>query len=328
MKIEEILQSIDSPKHLEALYQQSPEEFTQAFPEVFAQHPDLVILQVWHERLSYESSQDGQDETKVGGWNLKTILVIVVLSILAGILAKIPHFVPIINDEWFYTRNLGFIILMTLTVYFLIEHACQRKTFAIILGLALVGLVYLDILPIAPKSQIVILSCIHMPFFFWSLLGVAFLAGQWKSLSGRMDFIRYNGELLIYTTIILIGGMVLTGLTVALFRLIDLQIEDWYQRNVVIYGAVASPLVATFIANKIAGERIKLAPVLARIFTPLFLLTVVVYLVTMIIRQKSPYTDRDFLIAFNALDIYYRRNEFESKFCWKTNRRFDGRQVW
>ncbi len=141
----------------------------------------------------------------------------------------------------------------------------------------------------------------HMPFFLWSLLGTAFLGGAWRRLSGRMDYIRYNGELLIYSTIILIGGQVLTGLTFVLFNLIGVRIEEWYLKYVVVYGAVASPIVATLIVDRVVGGHFRITPLLAKVFTPLFLLTSVAYLLAMLFNHKSPFTDRDFLMAFNGL---------------------------
>lgn len=93
----------------------------------------------------------------------------------------------------------------------------------------------------------------------------------------------------------------LSGLTMALFDLIKVRIEDWYLRNVVVYGVVGAPLVATLMVDRLVGERLKLAPLVARIFSPLFLVMVTAYLVVVAVQQKSPYTDREFLIAFNGL---------------------------
>ncbi len=113
--------------------------------------------------------------------------------------------------------------------------------------------------------------------------------------------IRYNGELLIFTTIIMIGGMVMTGITFALFELIDLKIHEFYLKNIGLYGGIAAPLVATFLITHIVGNRLRIAPILAKVFTPLFLFMTTAYLVTMVANQQSPFTDRNFLIAFNGL---------------------------
>jgi len=225
----------------------------------------------------------------------------VLVSLVAGTLVKLPQFLPVLDDERFYSRNLGGIVAGALIVYFCIQKLCRMKIWGAITAILFGAILYLNLLPDKSNSQTIVLSCIHMPFFFWSVLGIAFLGGDWRNLPGRMDYVRYNGELLIYTTIVLIGGMVLTGLTFALFELIGVSIEEWYMNNVVIYGAIAAPIVATVLVERIVGDRFKIAPLLAKVFTPLFLLTVAAYLLAMAVNHKSPFTDRDFLIAFNGL---------------------------
>ena len=127
------------------------------------------------------------------------------------------------------------------------------------------------------------------------------MGDNWNSTEKRIDFLRFNGELIVYTAIILLGGIVLTGVTVSLFKLIDLRIQRWYMENIVVMGLAAAPIVATYIIDSSVGVKKNIASIIAKIFMPLFLITVVTYLVAMVIQQKSPYSDRDFLIVFNAL---------------------------
>ena len=47
----------------------------------------------------------------------------------------------------------------------------------------------------------------------------------------------------------------------------------------------------------------KVSPVIAKVFTPLVLITLTVYLTAIIYTGKDPYKDRDFLIIFNMLLI-------------------------
>jgi hypothetical protein len=137
------------------------------------------------------------------------------------------------------------------------------------------------------------------------LLSAAINEKSWKEVNERMNYLRYNGELIIYTTVILIGGMVLSGITLALLGLIEnsYELSRWYEENVIVYGAVAAPIVATFLIEKVLGRRLNIAPTLAKIFTPLFLLTTIGYLIIMAVYQSSPYNDREYLIAFNILLI-------------------------
>ena len=66
---DQILEAIDSPGQLEALCRRGPGEFARVFPEVFSQHPDSVILAVWHQRLFY-GPQPSPNRLAVLGANL------------------------------------------------------------------------------------------------------------------------------------------------------------------------------------------------------------------------------------------------------------------
>ncbi len=297
-----IAQATKSPHELEALYRENPEEFARTFEQAFADRTDSAILQVWRERLFFEGPKASQPSSPpLLRCRPFDIGVAILLSLIAGTMAKIPHIFPSLNDERFYSRNLAGIVAGALIAYFCIQRQRLTKVVGILIAMSAAGLLFLNLLPDNSSSHTLVLSCIHLPFLFWSLVGVAFLGGAWKNLPGRMNFVRYNGELLVYTSIVILGGMVLTGLTLALFNLIDLRIETWYLNNVVVYGAIASPIVATLLIERVVGDRFKIAPLLAKVFTPLFLLTVIAYLLAMIMMQKSPFTDRDFLIAFNGL---------------------------
>ncbi|MCS1411669.1 MAG: hypothetical protein M2R45_04870 [Verrucomicrobia subdivision 3 bacterium] len=225
----------------------------------------------------------------------------VVLALVAGTLAKLPHFFAGIEEESFYLKYLGGIVAGALICFFCVQRGCGLRAMVAMASVLAGSLTYLSFLPAIDTSDTSVLACLHLAVVFWFLVGVAFLSGDWKCLSGRMSYVRYNGELLIYSTVILIGGGVLTGLTIALFQLIELDITDWYMRNVARYGAVASPLVGTLIVTRIVGDRFRMAPLLAKVFTPLFLLMVIGYFVAMVVGQRSPFTDRDFFIAFNGL---------------------------
>ena len=295
-----IQESAHSPRQLEALYQANPEAFQEAFPLVFQTEPGSILFQAWHERLASQAPKP-PDLSSTNQWNATDLYIVLAIAFIAGTIAKLPQFADDTAMELFYVRNLGPIIVSAIMSYFIIYRKCDTKTSSWLAGFALVSIVYVNLTPDPNKSDTSALVSLHLPFVFWSLTGVAFLKGRLKDLSGRMQYIRYNGELVIFTTVIMIGGMVMTGITFALFELIDLKIQELYLKTIGLYGGVAAPLVATFLIVQIVGNRLRIAPLLAKIFTPLFLLMTTAYLVTMLANQQSPFTDRDFLIAFNGL---------------------------
>jgi len=293
MKKEDITNSIHNPERLEELYRKYPNEFVDVFPLVYEENQDAMVLKVWRERLFYKSPQgEKKESSKI------QLKITILLAVITGFLVKIPQLIPGVENEWFYPR---YPILLTLTavmVYFLIKENLSKQTLKFVLPSTAALFLLVGILPFPEKSDTFILSCIHFPLVAWSLLGVAFTGNKWNSNQKRIEFLRFNGELVIYTAIILLGGMVLTGLTVALFGLLDLRIEKWYMENIVVMGLAAAPIVATYIIDSIAGMRKNIASIIAKIFMPLFLITVLTYLAAMVIKQKSPYSDRDFLIVF------------------------------
>jgi hypothetical protein len=105
------------------------------------------------------------------------------------------------------------------------------------------------------------------------------------------------------STLILIAGGVTTGITIGLFSLIGYQIENFYFNNVVVVGLAAVPLVATFLTQTNPQLVSKVSPVIARIFSPIVLVMLVIYLFAIFYSGKDPYNDRDFLLLFNALLI-------------------------
>ena len=117
----------------------------------------------------------------------------------------------------------------------------------------------------------------------------------------RIEYIKYNGELAIVTAIILITGGILSAITIGLFSAIGINIEKFYGENIIITGSVCVPVVATFIIVNYTTMTNKIAPVIANIFSPLVLLTAVIYLIAIAISGKDPYNDRNFLLIFNIM---------------------------
>ena len=112
------------------------------------------------------------------------------------------------------------------------------------------NIAYLIVLPDRADSASITMALIHIPMFSLSLLAMSFMSNNWKTTESRLGFIRYLGEMGIFTVLILLGGIVLTGLTLGLFSAIGFSIEKWYMNYVVVLGLVSSPIVATYIYLK------------------------------------------------------------------------------
>jgi len=292
---ENIIANIENPKELEKLYRLSRSNFKTEFNTVYPEFKNNKLADFWNERLNYES-------TDVSLGTKRELTFLVIASLLAAAIVKIPAYLPV-GEEFFYTRNVGFVFFPILIMYFSWRNKLPLKKFAIAAAAVLFSLVYINLLPDNNNSDTLKLSCIHLPLFIWSVLGFTFTGGSLKSYNERLGYLRYNGDLIVITAIILIAGGILTALTQLLFSLIEFDIFEFYRQNIAIPGIAAVPIIGTYVIEKNPQLVNKVSPVIAKIFCPVVLVTLIVYLIAIIISGKDPYNDREFLIAFNGLLI-------------------------
>lgn len=291
----EIIQNIDHPKELEKLYRKNKATFQGAFNTIYPEIKEKAIAQIWHERLNYQ--QEGID------WGQRKDFLFVLITIFfAGIIAKIPQFSGI-KEDFFYPRNIGFIVFPMITAYFAWKQKLQANKLIFPILAILLAVVYINFLPNNPKSDSIILACIHVPIFLWAILGYTFVGANLSAGQRRIDFLQFNGDFAVMTAIMAISGGLFTGLTIGLFELIGLHIQDFYAQNIVVWGAPAVPILAAYLVQNNPQLVNKISPLIAKIFTPIVFVTLFIFLSTLIYTGKNLYNDREFLIIFNALLI-------------------------
>ncbi|WP_250630378.1 DUF4153 domain-containing protein [Rhodoflexus caldus] len=299
---ESIKNNLNSPHELEKLYREDKISFKRAFDNVYPDIQHHMVSQVWYERLRF-----GQEKIS---WGVKNELpFVIVLAAIAGIVVNIPDWIAIIDeklaidDEYFYTRHLGFLFLPMLMVYFAWKKQLRLlKSILPVVGVTL-SVAYMNLLPDNSASDTLGLACIHMPLLMWALWGYSFMGQDLRNYIERINFLRFNGDLVILTTIMLLAGGILSGITFGLFSLIDINIANFYFPNVMKWGIVAAPIIGSYLVQANPQLVKNVSPVIAKVFTPLVLIMLVVYLATIVYTGKNPYNDRDFLIIFNLLLI-------------------------
>lgn len=292
-----ILESLDDPNNLEALYRQDPDAFGDAFTEVARTAPDSPTLRVWRARLEYsEPARPGENHR---------LWYAIGIALCVGALVRIPA--VWLSEEWYYPRLAPSLVILGVAAYFWLEN---RHRSQLIAGVALgaVAATYAALLPgqRGDAGQVVYadsvaMALLHLPILFWAFLGFVFTGESWRDPGPRIRFIRYNGELLILASLVGLGGIVFSGITIALFALISDDPAEWYMRNVGVLGAAAVPVAATYLYDVVFNRHTGIASVLARVFAPLFLVMTTTYLVVAFLGGQNPFVDRSFLITFNAL---------------------------
>jgi small-conductance mechanosensitive channel len=133
------------------------------------------------------------------------------------------------------------------------------------------------------------------------MLGLVYAGPGGKDLSKRLDYLQYNGETIIVGGILILAGGILSGITLALFELIGVDITKIYFQYIAVYGLASAPLLATLITQSNPELVNKVPPIVAKIFSPLVLIMLSSYLIAIAFAGKDPYSDRDFLLLFNLL---------------------------
>jgi hypothetical protein len=290
---DEILSNLDNPAELEKLYRTDKPAFKREFKSLYPEFRNKMLVGFWNERLNF-----GEKEIVWSSW--RELPFVIVAALLAGVIAKLPAFFTI-SEDFFYPRNIGFIVFPILMAYFAWKNKLTTGSIAMIAGAVLAGLLFINFLPDVKHSDTLILSCIHLVLFLYGILGLAFVGGNLNAVEKRLGYLRYNGDLIVMTALILIAGGIMTAITLGLFNLIGVKIERFYFDYVVVFGLAAAPIVATYLTQTNPQLVGKVSPVIARLFSPLVLVMLVIYLVAMIYSGKDPFNDREFLLVFNAL---------------------------
>ncbi len=290
-----ILNNLKNPAELEKLYRKDNSVFKHSFIEIYPQIKDQEIATFWYQRLNFENSISKRASNK-------ELFIVVLASLLAGFIAKSPSIFSL-NEEFFYSRNIGFIIFPILTIYFFWKNKLPIRRIVLISGLILFSLLFINFFPDVKKSDILTLSSIHIVLFLWWVLGLSFGGAQSDIVEKRLSFLRYNGDLLVITTLILIAGVIMTAITIALFSIAGIKIEEFYFKNIAILGLAAAPIIGTFLTQTNPLLVNKISPVIAKLFSPLVLLMLSIYLLVILYSDLNPYYNRDFLLTFNGLLI-------------------------
>jgi hypothetical protein len=296
---EKIKESINNPEKLERLYHDDKTSFESSFDEVYSEVGESDLGRFWKIRLDYDKLPE-----KIKKFNLTDIFILISVCLITGFLIKIPDIFNARLPEIFYERNSGIIVFFGLTLYIAwTNKVFELKKFLPVLVSFLLLTVYVNLLPSVTNSDSVNLVCIHLPLLLWCVFGIVYNDFDLKNKIKRIEFLRYNGDLAILMAIIVIAGGILTVITIGLFHAIGINIENFYMKNVVIVGAVSVPIVATFIMKNYTVLANKIAPIIANIFSPLVLITAIVFLLALAVSGKNLYSDREFLLIFNIMLI-------------------------
>jgi hypothetical protein len=233
----------------------------------------------------------------------KDAIVAFALAVAAAVAIKLPALfgMDLDRDAEFYARNASLFVLPLLTGYFVWKRRLATGTLRWLAAAFVAAAVFANVYPFAPPGHTQVLSAMHLPIALWLVVGIAYAGGRWSQVAGRMDFIRFSGELFIYFVLIALGGGVLTGFLMMMFNTIGIDAEWFVESWLLPCGAAGAVIVASWLVEAKQSVIENMAPVLTRLFTPLFTAVLVTFLATLVLTGRAVDIERNMLIPFNAL---------------------------
>lgn len=230
-------------------------------------------------------------------------LVAFALAGCAAALVKLPGLFgyTFVDHGGLYARNLVFAVFPLVAGYFAWKRALSARNVAILAGAFVLAALAINLPTFPLRSDTEALAMLHLPIALWFLVGGAYAGGLWSDGTRRMDFVRFTGELFIYFVLIGLGGGVLTMFTIGIFMSIGADALWFVGGWMLPCGAAGAVLVAAWLVEAKKSVIENMAPVLGRVFTPLFAAVLLTFLGTMVFTGRGIDVDRDLLIAFDLL---------------------------
>ena len=239
-----------------------------------------------------------------GGKDARTEAVVVLaLAVAAALAIKAPELfgVSLVDGSEFYPRNLSLFVLPLLAGYFVWKRGFDlARTLWLALAFATAA-VFANVFPFERAGATMLLTALHLPIALWLVVGAAYAGDRWRSAGARMDFVRFSGELFIYYVLIALGGGVLTALTVVMFDFIDMDVSALATEWVLPCGAMGAVIVGAWLVERRQNVIGNIAPMLARVFAPLFAVMLLALLAAMVVTGGWADMDPEVLIGFDLL---------------------------
>ena len=291
---QQILDHIHQPAELESLYRNNKARFAAAFLRLYPTIANNPIAETWKQRLSYSTPASFVFGSR------KEIIWVMLLALVSGCIAHLPSWFSFSAPE-FFAKHIGLIVFPALGIYFAIKKNMAIKQLLIPALVVIIAAIFINSIPSHINSETSLLSALHLPFLLWIITGYIFIGAKFSNSSASIHYLQHNGNWLVLSALMVITAFLFTALSVALFNLIGIDLASIYENYLLIWVLAALPIISTYFVFNNPQLVNRISPLIAALLTPVVVLTLFIFLISLAFSSKSIYTDRNFLLTFNIM---------------------------
>ena len=207
------------------------------------------------------------------------------------------------GSEMLVIRNAPIVVLALLSWYFARSRRLSSRQLLVSSVPFVLAALALNLYPWTTDSSTHLQAVIHAPVVLWFAVAYTYMGGTWRSHDRRMDFARFTGEWFIYYVLLGLGGGLLVGLTAVVLEPLGNDAVEAMLEWVLPAGAAGAVIVAAWLVEAKKSVVENMAPVLTKVFTPLFAVMLVGWATAYALTGLGSVFDRELLAVFDALLI-------------------------
>lgn len=250
-------------------------------------------------------------------YSLVQYFIIAILVVITWIPIKLITMDSVPNKEILVRlAPIGF--SLALSIFFMIKDFNGKRLLRLF-PLYGVMILYFLLLPVRKESQSNINAVYFGLILLWFFVWFAYSSFKVRDLDLFADFIQRTAEAILWSILCGVGGLVLVFLSISLMKTIGIDAEKFYMSTIATLGLSALPFISLVVIERF--EKIRLSTILANIFLPLFLVSIVAFGVSSLFAAQKPYETRDVFIIYNlmlviviCLLLFTKINNRKSKF--------------
>ncbi len=286
-----IISNSNKPVVLEMLYKENKKAFSELIEQLHNENIDCFAVQFWYARLFLKK------EVKEGKYLYWQYVIVICLIALSWLPVKISTLDSNIDNEIF-VRIIPVTFSYALSLFFFRKGLIIKNVIlTTILHLAL--LVYYLFLPLNTISQSITNALYFGLIIMWFFVWLSYSSYKINGIATLSEFMKITAETIIWSTLFILGGVVLVLLLTSLFSTIGINANSFILNNVVTLGLCAAPFVSLLVLERI--EKIRISTILTNIFLPLFLVSILSFGIVSLFTNNKPYETRNVFITYNIM---------------------------